>query len=568
MKLRTKIVLLATVPVVLLGIILSVVAGVQIRNGIFEQAYNGMHATTLAVRDIFETASEGEYQVDGLDQLWKGDLNISESEDIVDRIKKNTGMDVTIFYGDTRYLTTIVDDKGERQIGTTASEAVSNAVLKQGKDYQNDKVDIFGSRYICYYIPIFSENDGTKPVGMIFLGEQYKVVNDQVMEALTGMIISAMIMLVLVIVVATLLVMRIIKALNQGIATVQQIADGKLGIPIDEKLLKRKDVIGDMCRGIVNLDQKLCGIIMQIQKQCETLSGTATGCAQTANSVLTAMEQIDETVQGIAGAATTQAQDAVSAGNNVSVMGDMIGDTSGNIENLMQLLEEMGHASTDSKKTLEELDESMRDVKEAVMDISDQTASTHESVQQISEAANVITEIASQTNLLSLNASIEAARAGEQGRGFAVVASEIQKLAEQSNQSAQDIQSILNQLILASERSVSTMDEVSETIEVQENKIGQANEAFAVVENGIQRSVEDIEQIEKQTQTLDKARTDTVAVVQNVAAIAEENAASTEETAATADQVCEAIATMAKKADNLHEVVDVLNEEIAVFQIQ
>lgn len=567
MKLRTKIIMLATVPVLVLGGIMLVTASDKIQSGITQQAYTGMHATTLAVSNIFETASQGEYQLDDAGQLWKGETNISESVDIVDRIKDKTGMDVTVFYGNTRYLTTIVDENGARQIGTTASDTVTDAVLNNGQDYMDDNVDILGTRYICYYIPILSEADDTTPVGMIFLGQEYQKVVDQVQAAQAGLVGIVIVIELLAVVVAAILAIQIMKALTGGIDSVKTIADGRLGVHIDAALLKRKDIIGDMCRSIENLDERLCAIITQIQKQCELLNDTAAGCKSTAENVLGAMEQIDSTVQEIASATTMQAQDAVSAGDNVSVMGEMIGDTSMNIEELMQLLEEMGNASGHSRKTLDELNHSMQDVREAVADITNKTASTHESVQRINEATNVITAIASQTNLLSLNASIEAARAGEHGRGFAVVATEIQQLAEQSNKSAHDIQEILNQLTADSESSVNTMGEVSETIGIQERKIGETNEAFAIVENGIHRSVAGIEQIEGKTQTLDGARTGTIAVVQNVAAIAEENAASTEQTAATVDQVCGNVDEMAHKAKNLNDVVRVLKEEIEVFQI-
>ena len=560
--------MLASLPVIVLGILLFILSSTKIKQGIVKEAYTGMHATTLAVRDIFFHASEGEYQVDEAGLLWKGDLNVSESLEIVDQIKENTGMDVTIFYGDTRYLTTITDTEGVRQIGTQASDAVIETVLKQGKDYQSDKVDIFGTRYICYYIPIFSIEDGTTPIGMIFLGQEFDNVQKEIYAAQKSIFVTGLCVILFAVIVASYFGILIIKAIKKGMETVKNIADGKLGMSIDKRMLQRKDIVGIMCRDIENLDDKLLSIIKEIQQQCEKLNETATTCASTTETVVDAMQQINETTQGIAGAATKQAEDASSAGHNVTVMGNMIGDTSNNISELTQLLEEMGNASNNSKTTLMELNRSMQDVKKAVEDITIKTSSTHESVRRISEATNVITQIATQTNLLSLNASIEAARAGEQGKGFAVVASEIQQLAEQSNQSAKDIQTILKQLIEDSESSVSTMDEMSHTISVQENKITEANEAFDVVDSGIHKSVQGIEQIEEKTRTLDNAREETVAVVQSVAAIAEENAASTEETAATVDQVKLSVEDMALKAKSLINIVQVLQEQIDTFKIQ
>lgn len=123
---------LSIVPVVTLGILASVISAKQIETSINEEAYEGMHATTLAVKNIFENGVSGEYHLDDNEELWKGDdLNISQSEQIVDQIKETTGMEVTVFFGDTRYLTSLVDESGARQIGTQASEEVVNTVLGQ-----------------------------------------------------------------------------------------------------------------------------------------------------------------------------------------------------------------------------------------------------------------------------------------------------------------------------------------------------------------------------------------------------------------------------------------------------
>lgn len=106
MKLKAKILSLSLIPVILLGVSMFLVAADRIANGIYDEAYLGMHATTLAVRDIFEIGYEGAYRLDEKGDLWKGEeLNISQSIDIVDHIKENTGLDVTIFWNDTRVLT-------------------------------------------------------------------------------------------------------------------------------------------------------------------------------------------------------------------------------------------------------------------------------------------------------------------------------------------------------------------------------------------------------------------------------------------------------------------------------
>lgn len=165
MKLNAKILSLSLIPVILLGVSMFLVAADRIANGIYDEAYLGMHATTLAVRDIFEIGYEGAYRLDEKGDLWKGEeLNISQSIDIVDHIKENTGLDVTIFWNDTRVLTSITDENGNRQVGTKASEEVAQSVLAEGNSYQNRHVEQacgnIGKRICCILCPLLSRWDG------------------------------------------------------------------------------------------------------------------------------------------------------------------------------------------------------------------------------------------------------------------------------------------------------------------------------------------------------------------------------------------------------------------------
>lgn len=91
MKLKGKILMLSVIPVIVLGVIIFLVAADRIANGIYDETYVGMQATTLAVRDIFEVGNNGPYRIDENGMMWKGDtLNISQATDITDHIKENT----------------------------------------------------------------------------------------------------------------------------------------------------------------------------------------------------------------------------------------------------------------------------------------------------------------------------------------------------------------------------------------------------------------------------------------------------------------------------------------------
>ena len=202
------------------------------------------------------------------------------------------------------------------------------------------------------------------------------------------------------------------------------------------------------------------------------------------------------------------------------------------------------------------------------MVISEQTNTTNESALKIKEATDMITDIAEETNLLSLNASIEAARAGEQGRGFAVVAAQIQRLAEQSNESARQIDEIIHSLIADSEKAVNTMEDVKRVIEKQNENVINTENAFLGVKEGIDKSMGNINEIAEKTKQLDESRIKVVDVVQNLTAIAQENAASTEETSASASEVGTIVEDIANNAKQLNTIAGEMEESIKMFVVE
>lgn len=267
MKLRTRIVTIAAIPVIVLGAVSLGFSSHQMMDSTLQQTYDGMHATAVAVSDLLVASGEGEYQIkDGA--LYKGDdVNLSEETELVDDLKQRSGYDVTLFYGDTRYLTTITDKNGERQIGKKASQEVIETVLNQGKDYQKRDVDVLGERYIGYYIPLYQ--DGTSDVvGMIFIGENYLNVRDLVSCSFKELFLGIMFVLVISIIVSYLIARHIVNAIEQGVSYVETIGNGQLGIKVDPDLLARGDSVGNMCRGIQTLDQNLSEIVSGVKEQC------------------------------------------------------------------------------------------------------------------------------------------------------------------------------------------------------------------------------------------------------------------------------------------------------------
>lgn len=329
----------------------------------------------------------------------------------------------------------------------------------------------------------------------------------------------------------------------------------------------RKDETGVMNRAISVLQQELANMAGNINEQCDKLHEAAGSMAQSVDETLTTVEQVEKAVNEIAEGATSQAQETQTATEQIIVMGNMIEETDAEVEELRANARKMRSAGEQATEIIGALGEVNQQTKEAIAVIAKQTDVTNESAMKIKTAVDIITDIAEETNLLSLNASIEAARAGEQGRGFAVVAGQIQKLAEQSNESAQQITGIIELLIQETQRSVQTMTDVKAVIEKQDENVTETAKAFGDVKDGIAQSIEGIRAIARRVKELDEARVKVVDVVQNLTAIAEENAASTEETSASATEMSAIMESIDGNAKNLNEVADLLHDTISKFKI-
>lgn len=565
MKLKLRIILLVIVPVVLVGATALVLSAWQISTNVTEQAYSGMEASAMSIKNIFDFASEGKYYVsDG--QLWKGDLNISDNISMLDDIKEQTGLDVTVFVGDTRILTTITDEEGNRQIGTKASDIVVEEVLKNGNTYGDSNVDILGNRYISLYIPVMQPGENT-PVGMIFVGQDYSVVEDRIEHGSQVSGIPVILILIVTIVFVSIYSNILVNAIREGISFLNVIASGKIGKKLPNDFLNRNDEIGDMCRSIQAVDDKFADIVSALQKQCVVLDASSNTCFQTADGVRESVEQISASMQEVASSTMEQARGADDVDKNMGRMGGMIENTTKQVNTMSAEANNMNKASESVKATLIELSESMKSVAASVGEIAAQTNQTHESVQKINEITSIIAGIASQTNLLSLNASIEAARAGENGRGFAVVATEIQKLAEQSNESAMEIRKMLEELQHNSEKSVYSMQQIKDIVQVQEENLVKTNQEFNVLGEGIVRSSIGIKEINSESVSLDAARAQAINLVQNVSVASQDIAAHMEETTASVVNVSNMVGGLKTQAEELAGIVKDIESMVSVFEI-
>lgn len=336
---------------------------------------------------------------------------------------------------------------------------------------------------------------------------------------------------------------------------------------IQTQLNKRKDETGEMSRAIDTLHHQLSEIVSGLKDQSEGLYCASDALNDNVSETAATIEQVERAVAEVADGAGLQADETQKASENVILIGDMVKDTTDEVENLLINATEMKASGDEASATLIQLEQINEQAKESIDTIYEQTHTTNESAMKIREATSLITSIAEETNLLSLNASIEAARAGEQGRGFAVVASQIQKLAEQSNQSAHQIEDITNSLIADSEKAVTIMGEVKDIIIRQTEHVAKTDEIFTQVKNGIDTSIEGVSRIADKTRQMDEARINVVDVVQNLTAIAEQNAANTQETSASVTEVSNIVSNISDNAGKMKHVANELEENMNIFKL-
>lgn len=566
MRMRLKMILLSVLPLVAIICAICGISAMQIENAMKDVIKNDLKAIANLEYSGISIAAGNSFSNETGELINRNSLNITKNTAMVDTISEQCDVEISVFYGSVRYMTTIVDEEGNRQVGTVAGQEVVDAVLNNKEDYFSENVDVLGEAYYGYYIPIYNMNV-EEPVGMVFAGMSSEIVNNEIAAIISTMIGVAGVGLAVCAVIIFIVATKMSKRIAYGVSTLGQLADGNLKVEVDDKIIKSKDETGDIMKAILNLKEKLVGVVTNIVNKSEEVKESSDILSDGTAETTIAVEQVEKAVNEIADGATSQANDTQKATENVIYMGQVIDETTDNIKKLHENANEMEGQGNEATGILKELSLVNEKAKNSIDVIYKQTNVTNESVQKISEAVRLITAIAEETNLLSLNASIEAARAGEQGRGFAVVAGQIQKLAEQSNESALQIEAIVSELMAASHKEIEIMGEVKEIMGQQNEMVEKTDRVVGEVIEGISRSRSDIEVISEATKRLDEARATVIDVVQNLSAIAEENAASTEETSASATEVNATIQEMSGNAAHLRDIAVELEQSVKVFNL-
>ncbi len=497
--------------------------------------------------------------------LLKGGEPIAEEiEGIIDSLQKETGIDYTIFWDDTRVLTTIQKADGTGKLtGTKASDAVIEHTLKGGNDYSATNLNIEGMKYMGYYIPLKNSDGAT--VGMCFTGRPSADVSAAITNIMVSLIVVALVIMGIVVAVGITLNKKISTQMKDVSDSLVTLAEGNLDTTIDNKVLARNDELGLLGRSTISLIEKIGEIIGQTKEMADNLSTSGNELAVSSDNASQAATQVSSAVDDVSKGAVSQAENIQTAVTETNSIGEGVNLIADNVGRLNEASKKMSDNCKATLGALNTLIEQSNSVSESVLSISEAIERTDTSAKAISEFTDAINAIASQTNLLSLNASIEAARAGEAGKGFAVVAGEISNLAEQSKESANKISEIVADLQKEASTSVEVMQILSKDFGEQGKQLDATKQSMDEMTGGIDDVVSSASEISTKVAELERAKDSLNSIIEDLSAISEENAASTEQTNASMEELSATFSVINESAESLKELAEELTNTISYF---
>lgn len=393
----------------------------------------------------------------------------------------------------------------------------------------------------------------------------------EVLEAIPALqrnvFLVTLIFLLVSIVITNLLGSSITKPIIKIIGHSEKMADLDLTEDVPETLLNKKDEVGSLSQALQTISNNLREIIKEINHSSDQVSSASEELTATTLQSTTAAEEVAKTINEIASGASDQAQNTEAGSSKAYLLGETVAKEQAYVKELNEASHRVNQVVEEGLTEVQKLTNIASESSKATKEVQEGIIKTNDSAKRISEASNVIATISEQTNLLALNAAIEAARAGEAGKGFSVVADEIRKLAEQSSNSTQTIDTVVHELQNNSNAAVEIMEKVSLILKEQEVSVKQTREKYEAINLAMKEAEVAVGKLNVSGEEMEKMKDAIIDTLQNLSAIAEENSASTQEVSATVEEQTASLEEIASASEGLSELAQRLHTIILKFKV-
>jgi len=391
----------------------------------------------------------------------------------------------------------------------------------------------------------------------------------EMVNIIRGRLESAMIIFAVVVVASSIGVFVIARSISKGIKGTKErldvLATNDLSATVPET--KARDEIGQMSRSFGKMQQNLRSVITTLYAQSDELAESCESMSAATTQASESMETIKNAAGELAATATQTAGDVENIASDMNRLDAIMGDSVDSTKALAEASDLIRKASAEGMKIVENLTSVNNDCVAAFDSIFEGIASVEGSANRISDASELISSIAGQTNLLSLNASIEAARAGDAGRGFSVVAEEIRKLSDESEQNVSTINSLLDELQANTRSAIDKSEMVKGFVEAQNESVAKTRESF----EGIVAAIDDVNRavslLSEVNSRLSQGFEGIGNLVSNLSAASEENAATAEELSATSDMVARNVEALGSTEAQIDRAAAALTEIVKKFKM-
>lgn len=254
---------ISIIPLLVLGIVILLLGTQIFTNAMYKQVETDMRNVCRNLATTLDALYPGDYELAGEEsyRLYKGSHDLTNDYALIDRIKQNTDLDITLFYQDTRILTTIIDNDGARIVGSGAPATVMEDVFETGEAKFYTNVLIYNTTYFSYYTPL-TNSDGTV-TGMLFVGKPTSDVDASVQASIYPLVIADIIFMILVSLFSFLYTRGFTSSLMQIHSFLKEVSAGNLNASLSSEVLKRNDELSEIARSVLNMQRSLHNLVEQ-----------------------------------------------------------------------------------------------------------------------------------------------------------------------------------------------------------------------------------------------------------------------------------------------------------------